>query len=562
MIPSLSAVLGRTPESWIDFDPLRRRPARGRAAVATANPLASWAAMQMLHQGGSAVDAALAAQAMLTLVEPNASGIGGGALLLIHHAGTTTCIDGLSTAPARVTARLTQDFDGREIDAERASYGGRTAGVPGALRALERAHRRFGRLGWSAAFGPAIEAADAGYPFSPYLRRMLVENPAVRALPAARALYEDASGHLPPAGTRLRNPALAASLRLIAEQGADGLHGGALARAIVQALAADALPGTLSEADLAGYAPVERPLLRFPLGALTVMAAPLPAYGGVSAGQITGIAALCGLAALGPVPDAAQAHVLAEAGRLARAERFGFAEPDPIEGGAAALLEPGYLAERARLIRPDRRIDPLPEGRGAVLGGSMTSHLCIADAEGLVVSMTTTINQNFGSRVMAGGFWLNNVLTNFAADPMADGRADPNAMAPGRRARTTIAPLLVFDAAGRPVAALGAGGGYKIIGFVANALLRLAGGQRDPQALLAAPHAIGWSDTTELEPPLAHLAPPLTARGHTVQTHRLEGGAQALVWDGDLVLAGGDPRRDGAGMAMGAHAAGRAGAGR
>lgn len=551
MNPSLSAVFGRAPEPWLDFDPLRRRPARGRAAAATANPLASWAAMRMLRLGGSAVDAAVAAQAMLTLVEPNASGIGGGALLLLHHRGETTCIDGLSTAPARVTARLTRDFDGREIDPARASYGGRTAGVPGALRALEMAHRRFGRLGWAALFEPAIEAAEAGYPFSPYLRRMLVENPGVRALPTARALYEDAAGHLPPAGARLHNPALAASLRLIAEAGADGLHTGPLARDIVAALAADAFPGTLSEADLAGYAPVERALLRFSVGALSVAAAPLPAYGGVCVGQIAGIAAACGMAPLGRVPSAEQVHILAEAGRLARAERFGFADPDPIAGGAAALLDPGYLAERARLIRPDRRLDPLPEGRGAVLGGSMTSHLAVTDADGLVVSMTTTINQNFGSRVMAGGFWLNNVLTNFAADPLADGRIDPNAMAPLQRARTTIAPLLAFDATGRPVAALGAGGGYKIIGFVANALLRLSAGLRDPQALLAAPHAIGWNDTTELEPPLAALAAPLAARGHAVEAHRLEGGAQALIWDGDDVLAGGDPRRDGAGMAMG-----------
>jgi gamma-glutamyltranspeptidase/glutathione hydrolase len=547
---SLAPVFGRAPEPWLDFDPLRHCPARGSAAAATANPLASWAAMVILRQGGSAVDAAIAAQAMLTLVEPNASGIGGGALLLIHRDGQTTCLDGLSSAPSRVTARLTLDFDGHEIPADRASFGGRTAGVPGALRALETAHRRYGRLPWRALFAPAIESAEAGYPFSPYLRRMLVENPGVRALPAARALYEDAAGRLPPAGTKLRNTALAASLRMVAEGGADALHAGPLAREMVRALAEDRFPGTLTEADLAGYAAVERPVLRFRLGDLTVLAPPLPAYGGISAGQIAVMVAACGVGSLGLVPSAAQAHVLAEAGRLARAERFGFAEPDPIAGGAASLLDPAYLAQRAGLIRPDRCLAALPEGLGAVLGGSMTSHLCVADAQGMAVSMTTTINQNFGSRVMAGGFWLNNVLTNFAADPLAGGRADPNAMAPGRRARTTIAPLLVLDAQGRLLAALGAGGGYKIIGFVANALLRLAGGLRDPQAMLAAPHVIGWNEATELEPGLAAHAAPLARLGHAVQTHRLEGGAQALIWRAGAVLAGGDPRRDGAGMAM------------
>lgn len=541
---------GHALEPWLDFDPLRRRPARGSAAAATANPLASWAAMRMLRQGGSAVDAAIAAQAMLSLVEPNASGIGGGALLLIHANGRTICLDGLSTAPARVTARLTQDFDGSEIPPDRASFGGRTAGVPGALRALAVAHRRFGRLPWRDLFADTIERAEAGYPFAPYLRRMLRDTPGMRALPAARALYEGAAGTLPEAGAMLRNPALAASLRLLAEGGADAFYTGPLAREMVRALAADHFPGTLTEADLAAYQVVERTPMRFALGDCTVLTGPLPAYGGLAAGQIIGIAAARGLTGLGHAPSAEEVHLLAEAGRLAQAERFGYAEPDRIAGGAQSLLDPGYLAERAGLIRPDRRIVPLPEGRGAVLGGSMTSHLCIADAEGMAVSMTTTINQNFGSRVMAGGFWLNNVLTNFAADPLADGRRDPNAMAPFRRARTTIAPVLVLDAQGRLLAALGAGGGYKIIGFVANALLRLAGGQRDPQALLAAPHAIGWGATTELEPALAPLAAPLAARGHAVATARLEGGAQALIWHQGDVLAGGDPRRDGVGMAM------------
>jgi gamma-glutamyltranspeptidase/glutathione hydrolase len=538
-------------ESWIDCDPTRTRPARGIAACAAANPLAARAGVAMLHQGGSAVDAAIAAQLVLNVVEPNASGIGGGAVIMVHVDGVTLAIDGLSAAPARVTDRLERDFDGRAIPPDRACFGGRTVGVPGALRAMELAHQRFGKLAWSALFEPARELAEAGFPLAPYLTRALLEMPSIRDEPFTRAIHCAGGPLPPPLGTMLRNPELARSLRLLADGGAGVMYEGELADAVCRAVQADLVPGTLTRADMAAYRVELREPVRFPLGAFTVETGPLPAMGGVAIGQIIGILSRLGLSSLGEDLCEDEVHRLAEAGRIAFADRplhgdpaFGTADP-------AALLDGAYLDARARLFDPARRTDKLPQGTpDDALGGSMTSHISVRDTHGGWVAMTTTINQNFGARLAVGGFYLNNVLTNFAADPLSRGRRVANAMAPGKRPRTTIAPSLVFDAQGQPIAAVGAGGGYRIIGYVANALLRLAGGARDPQGILSAPHALNWSGITELEPPLARHAKGLAARGHWVTSRRMDGGTQCVLLHDGAVLAGGDPRRDGLGMAL------------
>ena len=551
---AFATAYGREIEPWITTDPTRHASASGRAAVATAHPLASRAALLMLRAGGSAVDAAVAAQAALCVVEPNASGLGGGAIILVHDGDRVLCLDGLAHAPGRVTARLATDFDGRTVPSERAVYGGRTVGVPGALMALEHAHRRFGRLPWAELFAPAIELAAEGAPLSPYLCRALAENPAVRDTRFGREQYCEGGAALPP-GTVRRNPALAATLVAIAEQGSAALHEGALAAAIVRATAEDPFPGTLTLADLAGYVPVERAPLRFALGGMTVLAGPLPAYGALAAAQIVGFARRHGLTSLDAAPSEDAIHLLAEAGRLAIMDRWPYADPDFVPADVAQLLDPGYLDARAALIDPQHRSNRFPPGRGRELGASQTSHLSVADARGQVVSMTTTINQNFGSRIAAGGFWLNNVVTNFAADPVLRGRSgrdwhDPNALAPHKRARTTIAPMIVLDEAGRPLAALGSGGGFRIIGYVANALLRLAGGARDPQALLDGAQALNWNGVTEIEPALEHHAMALAARGHWPHVRRMDGGTQCVILADGRAHAAGDRRRDGSGMAL------------
>jgi gamma-glutamyltranspeptidase/glutathione hydrolase len=556
--PRLLLAFGRDAEPWLDFDPTRSRPARGAVAAATANPLASWAALSMLRQGGAAIDAAIAAQAVLAVVEPNASGLGGGAVVLAATGAPyeVPVFDGLSAAPGRVPASLVRDFDGRAVPADRAVIGGRTVAVPGLLRALEVAHRRLGRLPWGALLQPAIGLAEDGFPVAPYLRRALQEMPAVRDEAMTRALFCDTEGGPLPAGTPVRNPALARTLRRVAEGGADAFYLGEAAAALCAAVAADWFPGTLTLADLAAYRAVERAPAVFTLPArsglpLTVATAPLPAFGGIAAGQIVGIASRAGLAGLGVDMTEDEAHILAEAGRMAFADRAAYAaDPDFVASDIRALLAPSYLDARAASLDPDHRTEMLDAGDAADPdGASMTSHVVAADAAGGVLSMTTTINQNFGARIGVDGFYLNNALTNFAARPHPGRPGVRNAMAPGKRPRTSIAPCVVFDAAGRPCAALGAGGGNRIPGAVANALLRLASGLCDPQSLLAAPHALNWSGATEIEPPLERHGAGLARRGHWVLCRRFDTGAQAVVRDGGVWLAGGDPRRDGVGMA-------------
>jgi gamma-glutamyltranspeptidase/glutathione hydrolase len=550
MIPKLQLAYGRAPEPWLDFDATRARPARGRAAAATANPLASRAALEMLRAGGSAIDGATAAQAVLTVVEPNASGIGGGAAIVLHDGGATHAFDGLATAPARVTDRLQTDFDGRSIPADRVVYGGRTVGVPGVLRVLELVHGRFGRLPWARLFEPAVALAESGFPLAPYPARMLLEIPPMRDEALARTLFCGGTDGPLPVGTRLHNLPLARVLRRIAEDGADYFYSGELADRIVRAVCSDLLPGSISAADLEGYRAVERPPVRFPLGRFTVAGAPLPAFGAIAVGQIVGIAARCGVDGIGRAIGADDIHLLAEAGRIAFADRSRYADPDFRQFDGTAALAPAYLDARAQLLDRRRRTDRIRSGRPDALAASMTSHIAIADERGQVVSMTTTINQNFGARIAVDGFYLNNALTNFAADPVVDGKRVANAMEAGKRPRTTIAPAIVLNDTGRPVAAIGAGGGYRIIGYVANGLLRLAAGEADPQDLVAAPHAMNWNGITEIEPALEAHAADLVARGHWLMVRKLDGGTQCVMLDGDQVLAGGDPRRDGAGMAL------------
>jgi gamma-glutamyltranspeptidase/glutathione hydrolase len=549
--PALHLAFGRTPEPWLRYDPYRQRAARGAAAVATANPLASWAAASTLRAGGSAIDAAIAAQMVLCVVEPNASGLGGGAMILVHHApGEVAAYDGLSAAPARVTDRLERDFDGRTIPADRAAFGGRTVGVPGALRALELAHRRHGRLAWAELLQPAIALAEDGFPLSPYLWRTLQEQVLMAAEPFARAVFCGGGDTVLPAGTTLRNPAVARTLRRIAAGGADELYLGETGAAVLRAVRDDVLPSTLTPADLAGYAVRERPPVRYAVGAMQVATAPLPAFGGTAAGQIVGLALRVGVTGLGPLPELEEIHLLAECGRLAFAERNRYAaDPDHEAADAAAMLDSAYLDSRAGEIGRDRVGGVIAADAGN--GGSMTSHLAIADGRGQMVSMTTTLNQNFGARIAVEGFYLNNVQTNFAAAPEQGGRRVLNAMAPGKRPRTTFAPTIVMDAAGEAVAALGAGGGHRIIGFVANALLRLAAGERDAQALLSSVQALHWNGLTELEPPLAAHLPALAARGHWLMLRRMDAAAQCVLATRDGFAAAGDPRRDGVGMAIG-----------
>ena len=545
-----------------DHDPERQRAARGSAVVATASPLATEAAIEVLEAGGSAADALVAAQAVLCLVEPQASGFGGGSVIVWHHqpSGQAGVIDGLSAAPAAVTNRLEEDYDGSTLPLERVLSGGRTVGVPGTLRALEAAHARFGRLPWSRLFDSGRRLATAGFPLPPYLARTVNEIAGIRKEKLARTLYcADDSRALPP-GTLVRNPDLGETLAEIAEQGADAFYLGRVASAITRTVQNDDFPGRINLRDFAAYRAVMREPVVGRFAGARLLTAPAPVFGGISALQIAGIAERLGLTGTEPRESAALLHAVLEAGRIAFADRAAYiGDPDYAAPPDRALLDSTYLESRAREIDP-RRIQAsvsagdvgAPMGaNGTGLATAMTSHLSIVDGAGLTIAMTTTINLNFGSRLSVAGFYLNNVQTNFARYPEAEGRVRSyNAMAPGKRPMTSFAPMLMIGADGRPLAALGAGGGNRIPGYVSNALLRIAAGQSDAQRIVAEPQALHAGGVASLEPDLEHHREGLLERGHQVQVRRLDGGTQLVLRDGNAWSGGGDVRRDGSAMAI------------
>ena len=535
-------------------------PASPHGMVATASPFATRAAQAVLARGGSAADAIVAAQAVLGLAEPHASGLGGGTVIVWHDArdGRSGVIDGLASAPAQVTERLELDFSGRRIPHARVLFGGRTVGVPGTVRALAALHRRFGRQPWGPLLDAARHLAEEGFALPPYLVKTVRELGPMQDEPLARAVYGQGQPRVQPEGTLVRNPAYAQTLEALAEDGPDVMYEDSpVTAAVVAAVQGDVLPGRLALSDLRSYQVVERECLVYQVGEHRVLTAPPPVFGGLAVGQILGLQHALGLSETDPGGAVEPMHAVCEAGRLAFADRGAYVgDPAFGEVPVAALLEPGYLAERARLIarhqtqaevaagQPVTALAPSSDGTGIV--SAMTSHLVVTDAHGLSISMTTTINSNFGSRLSAAGFFLNNAMTNFARVPQAAGRrASANAMAPGKRPMTSFAPSIVCGSDGRPEMLVGAGGGNRIVGFVANAMLRLRAGERDAQRIVSSPQVLNWNGLTDIEPALAAHTPGLEERGHWAMVRRMDGGTQAAVRNGEVWNGGADPRRDG-----------------
>jgi gamma-glutamyltranspeptidase/glutathione hydrolase len=551
-------------ESDLDHDQARQRGATGHAVAATASPLASLAAIKVLQRGGSAADAVVAAQAVLGLVEPHASGFGGGTVIVWHdqQTGDSGVIDGLAAAPAEVTDRLQIDFDGRTIPRERAMFGGRTVGVPGTLRALEKIHQRFGCLSWHPLFDAAREHASAGFAMPPYLIKTLTEIGSIQDEPLAQRIYCGGTRRAVAEGTLIQNPDYAKTLALIAEQGVEAFYQGAIAKNLIDVVTQDAFASHMTLADLKNYAAIERSPARYRYNGAQVMTAPAPVFGGISAGQIVGMIEALGLTGSDLTDNPDLLHAVLEAGRLAFADRGAYIGEASDPSVNSALLNPAYLAERAKTIDLKRRASSIrygdlgaphtagPDGTG--LTSAMTSHLVVSDLKGLTISMTTTINQNFGSRLSIGGFYLNNVQTNFAAQPTTPHSKHRayNAMASGRRAMTSFAPSIMLDSQGQIKAALGAGGGNRIVGFVANALLRIAAGYKDAQKIVSAPQAMNWNGLSNIEPGFAHARADLTERQHYFAMRRMDGGTQVALKQGAVWNAGGDIRRDGTAIAL------------
>lgn len=551
---------GRTAKPLLTFE---------RMAVAAANPIAADVGYAILKVGGNAVDAAIAAQLVLGLVEPQSSGLGGGGFALVYRAKDRhlTSYDGRETAPAAARPERFIGRDGQPMPFREAVLSGRSVGVPGLVPMLEAMHRAHGRLPWASLFAPAIELAENGFAVGPRLHAVLKGERWLKADPAARALYYDAEGEPRPVGYRLRNPAYAATLRAVAKEGAKALREGPVAEAIVVAARAgetETQRGDLTLADLAAYRVVERTPVCGGYRGLRVCGMGPPSSGGIAVAQM--------LAFLEPLPIARHAplsadavHALAEAGRLAFADRNRYLADPAFVAVPAGLLDRAYLSERAKLIDPAkslRRAEPgTPPGVGTERRNALaddaqqkltgTTHLSIVDGEGNAVALTSSIEDLFGARRMAAGFLLNNQLTDFSFAPTegpASGVPVANRVEPGKRPRSSMAPTIVFDRDGRPLIVTGSPGGSAIIGYVVKNLVAMIDWGLDAQAAADLPNFGSRNGPTELERGTAAsaLRAALEARGHSVTEIELTSGVQTLRrtergWEG-----GADPRREGA----------------
>ncbi len=538
--------------------------------VVTANPHASEAGIRILRAGGSAVDAAIAIQLVLSLVEPQSSGIGGGAFMLVFDApdegdgaAAIVAYEGRETAPAAATPDMFLDANGNPEGFGSVGSGGLSVGVPGAMRMLELAHRQHGRLPWDDLFAPAIELASQGFAISPRLHFLLDGFKRFARAEKFRAHFYDESGEPRPTGYRLINGEYAATLRTLAAEGSDAMYEGALAEAIVAEVRGNSVrAGRMTLDDLRGYVAHETAPLCSMYREWRVCGPQLPSSGGVTVQQILGILQTFDLAGSRDDP-VASIHLVAEASRLAFADRnLYLADPSFVTAPVEALLSRVYLNDRASLIARDRAMQsvvagtPTP-GVASIFAPSAlpkvagTSHFSIVDRWGDAVSMTTSVQSTFGSQLMVGGFLLNNELTDFSYTPSVGGRLVANRIEGGKRPLSSMTPSLVLDAEGRLRMVIGSPGGTRIIGFVAQAIVGVLDWDRNVQEAVAAPHFIAEDGPLELEEgtELAGHGEALRALGHRVAMRNLNSGLHGITIDyadGGKRLAGGvDPRREG-----------------
>ena len=533
-----------------------------RHMVVAAEPAAAEAGREILRQGGSAVDAAIATELVLGLVEPQSSGLGGGAFLVLWDAKTRAVksFDGRETAPAAAKPdRFLQG--GKPMTFRDAVHSGLSVGVPGLVRMLQAAHERSGKLPWAALFAPAIKLAEDGFPVSPRLSVLLHETRPEDFAPAARAYFFDQNGSPRPAGTLLKNPEYAATLRTLAEKGAAAFYEGAIANAIVEAgRAAPIVQSDMTVADIAAYVAKERDPVCVTYRSRDVCGIGPPSSGGITIGAT--------LKLIEPFPQVQGAkarltppamHIIAEAEKLAFADRNRYiADPDYIVV-PSGLTDDGYLAERRRLIDPAKAMakpEPgLPPGLAKKAFGKDATHevpgttqISIVDDEGNAVSMTASIESAFGSHLWAAGFLLNNELTDFSFVPVdANGNAIANAVAGGKRPRSSMAPTIVLDRQGNPEIVTGSPGGSQIILYVVKALVAMLDWELDAQKAVALPNfgSEGGPFEIEYSPETLSLGFNMTSHGHAVTRVVMTSGINTIERRDGHLEGGADPRREG-----------------
>ena len=534
--------------------------------MAAANPVAVETGYRILRDGGNAIDAAVAVQMVLNLVEPQSSGIGGGTFILFHDGrnGLLTSYDGRETAPAAAREDRFLGSDGKPLRFFDAVVGGKSVGVPGTLRALELVHRQYGKLPWATLFEPAIELAERGFAVSPRLSLLIATEKDRFRQERARAYFLNPDGSPLSVGQMLRNPQLAATLKRVAAEGADAFYKGSIAADIVETVRSPATnPGDMTEADLASYKAKVREPVCGRYRAWRVCGMPPPSSGGITVLQILGVLEPFDLHAIG-AESLISVHLFSEAGRLAFADRDRYLADPEFVTVPPGLTDPAYLRQRSALIRIDasmgratagvpraaekKKAAWLDLGADTALEFPSTSHICIVDRYGNALSMTTTIEWAFGSHLMTrSGFLLNNELTDFSFAPVDDGKSVANRIEAGKRPRSSMAPTIVYDAKGRLYAVAGSAGGPAIINDVTKVLVGILDWNLDPQAAVDLPNMGSRNGSTELErnTAAATLEPKLRALGHDTRLMTDTSGLSVIVRRNERWVAGSDPRREG-----------------
>ena len=531
-----------------------------RHVVVAAHPLAAEAGRRMLEKGGAAVDAAIATQLVLGLVEPHASGLGGGAFLLVHDAKgkRTLAYDGRETAPSGAQPQLFVGADGKPMAFQAAVVGGRSVGVPGTPRLLEVAHARHGRLDWAALFQPAIEIAEKGFAMSPRLFELVGKDKSLADQPATRAYFFGADGKPLPVGTLVKNPEYAKTLRAMAAKGSDAFYTGEIAADIVAAVRGHKNPGTMTLEDLSGYRVRDVEPLCGRYRDWNLCGMPPSSSGGIAVLQMLGMLEGRDMAKVRP-GSAEAVHLLSEAGRLAFADRNRYVGDDRfVDVPVAGLVDRAYLADRAKLIAAEKSMGRAQPGTPPGLKVAMaddpvdevagTSHIAIVDGQGNAVSMTSTIEGFFGSKQMVRGFLLNNELTDFNFQPLEEGRVVANSVAPGKRPRSSMGPFVVYEAkSGRLEQVVGSPGGSLIINYVAKALVATLDWRMDMQSAIDLPNFGSRGGPTEIEKgtELEAVSAALKAMGHEVRAIDMTSGLAGIRRTAKGWEAGADPRREG-----------------
>lgn len=533
--------------------------AEAEAMVATANRHASDAAAEMIRQGGSAVDAAIAAQLVLTLVEPQSSGIGGGAFMLFRKGSTEQieAYDGREMAPASVTPELFLGSGGQPMGFMSAVVGGRAVGVPGAIAMLEKAHKAHGKLPWAKLFDPAIELAKSGFKVSPRMAGLVARFKRLGDQPTTKPYFYP-GGKPVRVGHLLKNPEYAKTLELIAENGTKGFYEGPVAEAIVAAVQGHATnAGGMTLDDLKNYVAKVREPVCSPYRSFTVCGMPPPTSGGLTSLMILKMIERFDIGSMGPgSPEAI--HLIAEASRLAFADRgLYMADADFVDVPVKGLLNERYLRARSGLIDPKKSMGPALPGNPPGLKRKKaaadnatrpgTTHLSIVDHDGNAVSMTSSVEGGFGAHLMAAGFLLNNQLTDFSFRPQKDGQPVANRVQAGKRPRSSMSPSLIFNADGSLFAAVGSPGGSRIIGYVTKTMIGLMDWGLPMQAAVNLPHFINRNGKTDLEKntALAKLTPKLEALGHSIRVRSLNSGLHGIRVTEKGLDGGADRRREG-----------------